>query len=295
MKLDNPAFVDGLPRRDRIIIAFLLLLVAGLAWAFTVHQAILMNEMDAAMWRDMNMSMNGMEPTWTAIDAAVLFVMWSAMMAAMMIPGASPMITAFATINYRRQTRAAPYVPTAAFLFGYLIVWAGFSVMATALQWLLQALGLLTTMMQSSSYYWSAALFGAAGLYQLSPLKDTCLAYCRSPDVFVLTEWRDGTLGAVVMGLRHGLFCMGCCAPLMLLLFAVAVMDLRWVVALTVLATSEKLLPGGKVWRLAIAAVLIAVALGFALAGLPQDAISPLDLSCSYGEAKWISKLYCYQ
>ena len=95
-------------------------------------------------------------------------------------------------------------------------------------------LGLLTTMMQSSSYYWSAALFGAAGIYQLSPLKEMCLAHCRSPRVFVLTEWRDGELGAVVMGLRHGLFCMGCCAALMLLLFAVAVMDLRWVVALTV-------------------------------------------------------------
>ena len=149
----------------------------------------------------------------------------------------------------------------------FLIVWAGFSVMATALQWLLQKPGLLTTMMQSSSYYWSAALFGAAGLYQLSPLKETCLAYCRSPDAFVLTEWRDGALGAVVMGLRHGLFCMGCCAALMLLLFAVAVMDLRWVVALTVLVTSEKILPGAKVWRLAIAALLMAIAIGFALAG----------------------------
>lgn len=267
MKLDNPACLHTLPRRDRIIVSGLLLLVGALAWAFTVHQSIRMDEMDAAMWRDMNMSMNGMEPTWNAIDAVVLFVMWSAMMAAMMIPGASPMITAFATINHRRRARAAPYVPTTAFLLGYLIVWAGFSVMATALQWLLQKLGLLTTMMQSSSYYWSAALFGAAGLYQLSPLKETCLAYCRSPDAFVLTEWRDGALGAVVMGLRHGLFCMGCCAALMLLLFAVAVMDLRWVVALTVLVTSEKILPGAKVWRLAIAALLMAIAIGFALAG----------------------------
>ena len=267
MKLDKPASADGLPRRDRIIIALLLLLVSGLAWAFTGHQAVLMHEMDAAMWRDMNMSMNGMEPTWTAIDAAVLCVMWSAMMAAMMIPGASPMITAFATINHRRQARAAPYVPTTAFLLGYLIVWVGFSLMATALQWLLQVLGLLTTMLQSSSYYWSAALFGAAGLYQLSPLKETCLAYCRSPDVFVLTEWRDGTLGAVLMGMRQGMFCMGCCVALMLLLFAVAVMDLRWVVALTVLVTSEKLLPGAKVWRLAIAALLVAIAIGFAIAG----------------------------
>jgi len=208
-----------------------------------------------------------MEPSWNAVDAVMLFVMWSAMMAAMMIPGASPMITAFATINRRRQARAAPYAPTAAFLLGYLIVWAGFSAIATALQWLLQTLGLLTTMMHSSSYYWSAALFGSAGLYQLSPLKEMCLAHCRSPDVFVLTEWRDGELGAVVMGLRHGLFWMGCCAALTLLLFAVAVMDLRWVAAVTVLVTSEKLLPGEKIWRLTIAVGLIAAAAGLVLLG----------------------------
>jgi predicted metal-binding membrane protein len=267
MKLDNVTSADTLPRRDRIIVSGLLLLVAALAWVFTVHQSIRMDEMDAAMWRDMNMSMNGMEPSWNAIDVIMLFPMWSAMMAAMMVPGTSPMITAFATINHRRRAREAPSVPTVAFLLGYLIVWSGFSVVATALQWVLQTLGLLTTMMQSSSYYWSAALFGAAGLYQLSPLKETCLAYCSSPDVFVLTEWRDGTLGAAVMGLRHGIFCMGCCAALMLLLFAVAVMDLRWVIALTVLVTSEKILPGAKLWRLTIAALLMAIALGFALAG----------------------------
>jgi predicted metal-binding membrane protein len=267
MKLDEPAAADTLPGRDGIVIAGLLLLVAALAWVFTVHQSILMDEMEAAMWRDMNMSMNGMEPSWNAIDVVMLFVMWSAMMAAMMIPGASPMITAFATINRRRRSRAAPYVPTAAFLLGYLIVWAGFSVIATALQWLLQAMGLLTAMMQSSSYYWSAALFAAAGLYQLSPLKEMCLAHCRSPDVFILSEWRDGLLGAVFMGQRHGLFCMGCCAALMLLLFAVAVMDLRWVVALALLVTCEKLLPGAKIWRLTIAGGLIVIALGLALAG----------------------------
>jgi predicted metal-binding membrane protein len=267
MKLDEPVAAGSLPRLDRVIVAGLLLLVAALGWAFTVHQAIRMDEMEASMWREMNMSMNGMEPSWNAVDAVVLFVMWSAMMAAMMVPGASPMITAFATINRRRRARAAPYVPTAAFLLGYLIVWAGFSVTATALQWLLQAMGLLTTIMQSSSYYWSAALFAAAGLYQLSPLKEMCLAHCRSPDVFILSEWRDGLLGAVLMGLRHGLFCMGCCAALMLLLFAVAVMDLRWVVALAILVTSEKLLPGAKIWRLTIAGGLIVIALGLALAG----------------------------
>jgi predicted metal-binding membrane protein len=157
-------------------------------------------------------------------------------------------------------------VPTAVFLLGYLVTWAGFSVVATALQWLLQATGLLTTMMQSASYSWSAALFLAAGLYQFSPLKERCLAYCRTPDSFILTEWRDGVLGGAIMGVRHGLFCMGCCAALMILLFAVAVMDLRWVAALTVVVTAEKLLPGPRFWRLAIGVGLLAAGTAFAVA-----------------------------
>jgi len=251
----------ALSRHDRSIVLTLLLMVASLAWALTVRQAAQMQEMEAAMWRDMNMSMNGMEPSWTPLDVVLVFVMWSAMMAAMMIPGASPMITAFAIINRRRRERHAPYVPTAAFLLGYLLAWAQFSVAATALQWLLQMWGLLTTMMQSASSYWSGALFFAAGLYQFSPLKERCLTYCRSPAGFILSEWRDGRLGAARMGLRHGLFCMGCCAGLMLLLFAVAIMDVRWVAALTALVTAEKLLLGPVFWRVAIGASLLAAGL----------------------------------
>ena len=89
-----------------------------------------MDAMEAAMWRDMNMSMNGMEPSWTPVDTVLLFVMWSAMMAAMMVPGAAPVIAAFAPINRRRRERAAPYVPTAIFLAGYVVAWTGFSAIA---------------------------------------------------------------------------------------------------------------------------------------------------------------------
>jgi predicted metal-binding membrane protein len=267
--MSEPPGRAGAPtRRDLLIVAALLLLVTAVAWAFTIDQANRMDAMHTAMWRDMTMSINGMEPSWTPADALLLFVMWSAMMAAMMVPGASPMVAAFATINRRRRERSAPHVPTAIFLAGYLIAWAGFSLIATALQWLLQTTGLLTTMMQSASYYFSAALFLAAGLYQFSPLKAHCLAYCRSPDGFILSEWRDGALGAMIMGLRHGLFCMGCCAALMALLFAVAVMDLRWVAGLTALVTAEKLLPGAKFWRVAIGIALIATSAGFAFAAI---------------------------
>ena len=268
----GPGSASSFPRHDRIVVLALVALVAAFAWAFTVHQAMRMEEMEAAMWRDMNMSMNGMEPSWTLVDALLMLAMWSAMMAAMMVPGASPMMTAFTTINGRRRERSAPFVATAVFLLGYLIVWTGFSISATTFQCLLQTAGLLTTMMQSASHYWSAALFLAAGLYQFSPLKETCLTYCRSPEGFILSEWRDGNLGAVIMGVRHGLFCMGCCAALMLLLFAVAVMDLRWVAALTALVTAEKLLPRPTFWRIAIGVGLLAAScLSFFWAGgLPR-------------------------
>jgi predicted metal-binding membrane protein len=151
------------------------------------------------------------------------------------------------------------------FLAGYLAVWAAFSALAVILQWALQMSGLLTTMMQSASLWLSAALFAAAGLYQFSPLKERCLDYCRSPDGFILSEWRDGGVGAFVMGTRHGLFCLGCCAALMLLLFAVAVMDLRWVAALTILVTAEKLLPGGRLWRAGLGIALLVAAVAFAI------------------------------
>lgn len=255
-----------MPVRDRVAVLVLLGAVTVLAWAYTIQQAHLMQEMDAAMWRDMDMSMNAMKPSWTLVTAVLLFLTWAVMMAAMMLPGTSPMIQAFATINRRRRERTEPYVPTVLFVAGYLVVWSVFAALATALQWLLQTTGLVTTMMQSASSYFSAALFLAAGLYQFSPLKQRCLTFCRSPDSFILSEWREGALGAAIMGVRHGLFCLGCCAALMLLLFAVAVMDLRWVAALTLLITAEKLLPGGKSWRLAIGVGLLVISLGFAVA-----------------------------
>ncbi len=258
----------GAPRRrDRAVALALVAAVALLAWAYTLHQARLMDAMEAEMWRRMNMSMNDMKPSWAPLDAALLFAMWAAMMAAMMVPGTAPMIAAFAAINRRRRERGAPHVPTAIFLGGYMLVWAAFSILATAAQWALQAAGLLTTMAESASHLLSAALFLAAGLYQFSPLKQRCLALCRSPDGFILSEWRDGALGAVAMGVRHGLFCFGCCAALMALLFAVAVMDLRWVAALTALVTGEKLLPGARWWRIGIGFAALAAGVSFAVAG----------------------------
>jgi predicted metal-binding membrane protein len=186
--------------------------------------------------------------------------MWAVMMAAMMTPATAPMIVAFATINRRRKERSAPYVATAIFLAGYLLAWTGFSALAAGAQILLQAGGLLDPMMTETSGAVAASLFLVAGLYQWTPLKDICLTRCRSTEGFILSQWRDGPVGAVVMGFRHGLFCIGCCAALMALLFAVSVMDLAWMAALTALVMVEKLLPHPHIWRRLIGTGLVTAA-----------------------------------
>lgn len=204
--------------------------------------------------------------TWSAGHFAAMLAMWIVMMAVMMLPSATPMIAAFATINRRRRERAAPHVPTAVFVSGYLVAWSAFSVAATGLHWALEGAGLVNADMESASPLFSGLLFLFAGLYQWTPLKDACLTRCRSTEGFILSEWRDGPAGALRMGLRHGQFCIGCCAGLMLLLFAVAMMDWRWVLALSLLVAAEKLLPMPRFWRHAIGTVLTGA--GLVLLGL---------------------------
>ena len=251
----------GLTVTDKLVIGGGLAAVCGLAWTAMTWQAGAMMPMDAS----------GGEATGTAalppvpVEFILIYLMWVVMMVAMMVPGASPMIAVFGAINRRRREERGPWVRTTVFLLGYLAVWSLFSAVATTMQLMLQNTGALTPMMASSSATLSASLFAAAGLYQWTPLKDFCLNHCRSPIGFVLSEWRDGPAGAVVMGFRHGLYCVGCCAAIMGLLFAVAVMDLRWVAAITVLVTVEKLLPWPRFCRHLIGATFMGAACALAM------------------------------
>jgi predicted metal-binding membrane protein len=238
-------------RREFWIVGAALTLLALLAWVFTAHQAMMMMHMDHGAMR---------QPGWTLRDAGLLLLMWSVMMIAMMTPAIAPMVTAFATINRRRRDRGAAFVRTPIFVAGYLLAWTGFSALASGLQIALHTVDLLDPMMAQTSPLVAAGLLAVAGLYQLSPFKDVCLSRCRSTEGFILSEWRDGPAGAVVMGLRHGLFCIGCCAPLMLLLFAGSVMDLRWVAGLTIVVMIEKLLPRPDISRRLIGGLLLAAA-----------------------------------
>ena len=175
-----------------------------------------------------------------------MFVMWVVMMVAMMVPTAAPMILLFATVNRRNREQERPYVPTGVFLSGYVLVWSGFAVLATAANWALHTNSLLSSMMgESTSAYLGGALLLAAGAFQWSRLKYVCLTHCRSPLGFLMSEWQDGSAGAMRMGLKHGGYCLGCCWVLMGLLFVLGVMNLLWIAALAAFVLVEKVAPSG--------------------------------------------------
>ena len=175
-----------------------------------------------------------------------LFLMWAVMMAAMMLPTAAPMILAYARMQAAERARGAGWRPVWMFSGGYVVAWAGFSLAAAILQAGLTNLAFMSPMMmKAASGPLAGGILVVAGLYQFTPLKQTCLRLCRTPLSFLMTEWREGNLGALQMGLRHGLFCIGCCWALMGLLFVGGVMNAAWIIAITFYVLIEKILPGG--------------------------------------------------
>ena len=142
-------------------------------------------------------------------------------------------------------------------MLGYLAVWTGFSALAAIMQWVLHAKALLSPMMVSTSPLLGGGLLIAAGIFQWTNMKNACLKSCCSPLNFVMTSWREGKWGAFRMGLKHGVFCMGCCWFLMLLLFVAGVMNIWWIGAITILVLIEKLVPRG-LWLGRVAGALFA-------------------------------------
>jgi predicted metal-binding membrane protein len=198
---------------------------------------------------------------WSATDLGAMLLMWVVMMVAMMTPSIAPMVLMFASVSDKRRKEMRPYVPAGIFLSGYLFAWAAFSLMATAVQWSLHSLALLSPMMVSTSPYLGASILLTAAVFQWTPLKKACLAHCRSPLGFLVTHWRAGALGAFRMGLHHGLYCTGCCWALMALLFVAGVMNLPWVAILSIFVLAEKILPGGQLVTRSASAVLFVLAM----------------------------------
>jgi predicted metal-binding membrane protein len=252
-------------RHERAIVAGALLLITVLAWAALLQGAGTgMSVAAMTTWRFPPPRVMPAPGAWDIGYWLTMLAMWWVMMVAMMVPSAAPMI-----LLYARVARGAPagqadprtaLGSSAAFTAGYLACWLGFSALAVALQAALERLRLLDGMTMWSVNRWlTGGLLIAAGLYQLSPIKQACLAHCRSPAAFLAHHRRPGARGAFRLGLIHGSYCIGCCWVLMLLLLAAGIMNLVWIVGLAALVLAEKLVPFGR--RLApITAGLLAAA-----------------------------------
>ncbi|MGH7408504.1 MAG: DUF2182 domain-containing protein [Candidatus Methylomirabilales bacterium] len=177
---------------------------------------------------------------WGIAEVAATASMWAVMMAAMMLPSAAPMLLLFSTVNRKRGVQGSPVVPTGIFLLGYLLVWGGFSLLATGAQWGLHTLSLLSPGLAIAHPLLGGLILVVAGAYQFTHLKKACLVHCQSPLDFLFTTWREGASGALQMGLRHGGYCLGCCWVLMALLFVGGVMNLTWIALIAGFVLLEK-------------------------------------------------------
>ena len=202
------------------------------------------------------------------MPAAAFLAMWIVMMVAMMFPAAAPMIMTFHRIQSGRRERGEGFVPTWLFVGGYLLVWSLAGVAAY--------LGAVGAEAFAARWQLSAAvaariagvLLVAAGLYQLTPLKNVCLSKCRSPLGFILTSWRNGAGGALRMGLVHGMYCLGCCWLLFAVLFPLGIMNIAAMTLLTLVVFAEKSLPWERTAVYGTAAALIAY--GLLVIGVPN-------------------------
>jgi predicted metal-binding membrane protein len=248
--MHGPTTLERVVRRDRLLMTAGLAATIVLAWAYLIRAAADMQVMASDAQMHAAMGMADMR-TWGLADWFGLFTMWAIMMIAMMLPSAAPVILLVLGM-YRR--RAAPETgrSAAAFVAGYVLAWTGFSVAASAAQVGLHRAALLAPDMHLSSSALSGAILILAGVYQWSPLKASCLSHCQSPLGFLSRYWREGTVNGLVLGLRHGMFCVGCCWLLMALLFVVGVMNLVWVVVLAAFVLTEKLFHRGA-WLARIA------------------------------------------
>ncbi len=238
----TPEFAP-LPPAERWTLIGAVTAVAASGWAWMLHMDWTMRDMmqggPSVAWMPPTAGAGG----WSGYDFWMLFAMWAIMMVAMMTPSAIPTLRTYRTMQRNRSRQTLESVSWTIFLFGYLAAWTVFSAVISVIQWPLHEWGLLDPMMASRSQLFSGILLIVAGLYQWTPWKDACLTQCRTPLQFLLARWKDGRSGALQMSFEHGLYCIGCCWALMLVLFAVGVMNMLWVAAIMLFVIVEKALP----------------------------------------------------
>ena len=238
----TPEFAP-LPPAERWTLIGAVTTVAASGWAWMLHMDWTMRDMmqggPSIAWMPPPAGAGG----WSGYDFWMLFAMWAIMMVAMMTPSAIPTLRTYRTMQRNRSRQTLEPVSWTIFLVGYLAAWTVFSAVISVIQWPLHEWGLLDPMMASRSQLFSGILLIVAGLYQWTPWKDACLTQCRTPMQFLLARWKDGRSGALQMSFEHGLYCVGCCWALMLVLFAVGVMNMLWVAAIMLFVIVEKALP----------------------------------------------------
>lgn len=231
-----------------------LFVIVLLAWLYLFDIAADMEAMSVAM-PDMSVK------PWDASYALMIFLMWSIMMVGMMLPSVTPAVLIYQGIVRKAAREGKTIAPTWIFTGGYLLMWILFSVFACAAQWALDSTALLSPMMVSTSGPLGAVLLIGAGIYQWLPIKNVCLRHCRSPIEFISSHWQADNKGALMMGARHGLYCLGCCWLLMSLLFLGGVMNLLWIALITVFVLVEKLLPYGDLAGKSVGLVMVVLGL----------------------------------
>jgi predicted metal-binding membrane protein len=248
--------------RPKVLAALCVIALAGLGW---LALGLLFTGMSAfdALCQSLAMP----HGTWGASGFAIVALMWCAMTLAMMLPSASPMILTYAeiadTAARKNERIVSPFVLAA----GYTIVWLGFAGVATLAQYAFTRAALLDTGMQSASGLFSGAIFIGAGVYQFSALKHACLTQCQSPFPFFFAHWATTPRGVFRLGVKQGLYCLGCCWAMMLVMFAVGVMNVIWMAALGLLMTFEKIGSGRRLTHI-IGVASIAIGAVFVLTAL---------------------------
>jgi predicted metal-binding membrane protein len=268
----NESALEAVLRRDRRVVATALAAMILLAWAYVVWLASLMDMggMDMSGYRMLPsgdaLMLPALEP-WSRIEFALVFAMWVVMMVGMMLPSAAPMVLIYARVGRQAATQGRPFAATGWFLAGYLSAWSGFSLLATLAQWALDRAALLDARMTTPSSMLGGSVLVAAGIYQWTALKDACLRQCQAPFAFIQKHggFRGDARGALRLGLWHGSWCVGCCWPLMALLFVGGVMNVLWIAALAILVLAEKVLPAGR-WIARVAGLALVLAGAWLLA-----------------------------
>lgn len=256
--MDDRTLLERMLRHDRALV------IGGLSLLVLLSWGTLILSLDAGDEKMAGMVMPTSVTPWTLDHWGLMLSMWLVMMAAMMLPSAAPMVLLYARVARSRSPEGSPANGIATFVLGYATVWGGFSVGAVLLQFWLERLALLSSTLELTSLVLAASVSIAAGVYQWTPWKYACLRRCRSPLDFVLAHWRGGAGGAFIMGIRHGLYCVGCCGPIMLLLFVGGIVNLYWIGILASFVLAEKLLPGGR-WLSRVAGLAL---IGWGLATL---------------------------